>query len=175
MCAAVALCALLIASPARPQTLSSSTLPPEPVRDPALAGRSVLFDARGAADARVRQHPQYVESIVVEGRDPDGRRPKARPLEQRFADALLAPPPAATAGLRMMDTHAVHVAAVDVERVRQLLCAAHGLSVGCTHRRTHGDRDRRPHIESSSSAEARAVCRSRPSWATATAATGACR
>ena len=71
---------------------------------PRSAGRSVLFDAEGAADARVRQYPQYVESIVVEGHDPDGRRPKARPLEQRFADALLARPPAASAGLRMMDT-----------------------------------------------------------------------
>jgi hypothetical protein len=101
---AVAVCALLVAAQARPQAPSSSTLPPEPVRDPALAGRSVLFDARGAADARVRQSPQYVESIVVEGRDPDGRRPKARPLEQRFADALLAPPVDGPAGMRRLDT-----------------------------------------------------------------------
>ena len=104
VCAAIALCALLMASPARAQALSSSTLPPEPVRDAAQAGRSVLFDAKGAAEARARQWPQYVESIVVEGRDPDGRRPRVKPLEQRFADALLAPPRAAAAGLRMLDT-----------------------------------------------------------------------
>jgi hypothetical protein len=104
MRAAIALCALLIASPARAQALSSSTLTAEPVRDAALTGRSVLFDAKGAADARARQRPQYVESIVVEGRDSDGRRPKMKPLEQRFADVLLAPPPAAAAGLRMLDT-----------------------------------------------------------------------
>jgi hypothetical protein len=101
---AVALCVLLAAVHARPQALPLTTVPPETVRDPALAGRSVLFDGRRASDARVRQSPQYVESIVVEGRDPDGRRPKAKPLEQRFADALLAPPPAAAAGMRSLDT-----------------------------------------------------------------------
>jgi hypothetical protein len=104
MRAAVALCALLAAAQAWPQTLPLTTVPPEPVRDPALAGRSVLFDGGGASDARVRQSPHYVESIVVEGRDPDRRRPKARPLEQRFADALLAPPPDGPAGMRMLDT-----------------------------------------------------------------------
>ena len=106
MRAAIALCALLISLPARSQAPSSPTLPlpPEPVRDPALAGRSVPFDARGAADARVRQSPQYVESIVVEGRDPDGRRPKARPLEQRFADALAALPVGGPVGMRRLDT-----------------------------------------------------------------------
>ena len=104
MRAAVATCALLVAAHARPQVPSPSALPPEPVREPAQAARSVLFDARGASDARVRQSPHYVESIVVEGRDPDGRRPKARPLEQRFADALLAPPADGPAGMRRLDT-----------------------------------------------------------------------
>lgn len=104
MRAVVALCALLVATQARPQVPSPSALPTEPVRDPALAGRSVLFDARGASDARVRQSPLYVESIVVEGRDPDGRRPKAKPLERRFADALLAPPADRLAGMRRLDT-----------------------------------------------------------------------
>lgn len=101
--AAVALCALLAAAQARPQPAPPPTLPPEPVADPARAGRSAVFDARSAADARVRQSPLYVESLVIEGRDPDARRPKAKPLEQRFADALLAPPPAA-AGMRSLDT-----------------------------------------------------------------------
>jgi hypothetical protein len=104
ICAAVAVCALLASAPVRPQALSSATLPPEPVSDPALAGRSVLFDAKGASDARMRQSLQYVEFIVVEGRDPDGRRPKSRPLEQRFADALLAPPVDGPAGMRRLDT-----------------------------------------------------------------------
>lgn len=104
MRAAVALCALLAAAQARPQAVPLTTLPPEPVADPARAGRSALFDARSAADARVRQSPLYVESLVVEGRDPDARRPKTKPLEQRFADALLAPPPAAAAGMRSLDT-----------------------------------------------------------------------
>jgi hypothetical protein len=102
--AAIALCALLIPLPALPQAPSSSTLPPEPMRDPALAGRSVLFDVKGAADARVRQSPHYVESILVEGRDPEGRRPRGRPLEQRFADALLAAPVDGRVGMRTLDT-----------------------------------------------------------------------
>ena len=104
MRAAVALCALLAAAQARPQAVPPPTLPPEPVADPARAGRSAVFDARSAADARVRQSPLYVESLVVEGRDPDARRPKAKPLEQRFADALLAPPPGAAVAMRSLDT-----------------------------------------------------------------------
>jgi len=65
------------------------------------AKRSVVFD-HGASDAaRLLQRPSYVESIVVEGRDPDAR--KRKPLEQRFAEALLAPP-ASSVGLRALDT-----------------------------------------------------------------------
>ena len=79
---------------------------PAPVRAqaPDRAARSALFDADAAAAARAREQPQYVESIVVEGRDPDARRPRPRSVEQRFAEALLAPPPTPLAGLRMLDT-----------------------------------------------------------------------
>jgi len=71
---------------------------------PAEPARSVVFDSKAADFARLRQQPIYVESIVVEGRDPDGRRTKPKALEQRFAEALLAPPPSPTAGLRFLDT-----------------------------------------------------------------------
>jgi len=66
--------------------------------------RSVVFDAKAADFARLREQPIYVESIVVEGRDPDGRRSKPKALEQRFAETLLAPRPSPTAGLRLLDT-----------------------------------------------------------------------
>lgn len=77
---------------------------PEPARAPAFTARSVVFDAKAAAEERARQQPLYVESIVVEGRDPDSRRRPVRSLEQRFAETLLAPPPAAAVGMRGLDT-----------------------------------------------------------------------
>ncbi len=75
-----------------------------PAKAPEFTSRSVLFDTRSADAARARQQPLYVESIIVEGRDPDGRRPPRKPLEQRFAEALLAPPPASAMGIRGLDT-----------------------------------------------------------------------
>jgi len=66
--------------------------------------RSVVFDRDAADLARLRQRPAYIESIVVEGRDPYAAATRKKPLEQRFADALLAPPPSPTAGLRFLDT-----------------------------------------------------------------------
>ncbi len=101
---ALAVCCLLAAAP-RAELPAPLTVPPTlPGQDKDRAARSALFDADAAAAARARAQPQYVESIVVEGRDPDARRPKPRSVEQRFADALLAPPPSPTAGLRMLDT-----------------------------------------------------------------------
>jgi hypothetical protein len=70
----------------------------------ANAARSAVFDAQAADAQRWRQHPAYVEYIVVEGIDPDGRRRPAKSVEQHFADALTAPPPSPTAGLRFLDT-----------------------------------------------------------------------
>jgi len=58
--------------------------------------RSVVFDKKAAEAAR--ELPTYVESIVVIGRDPDARPAKPRSLEQRFAQALVAPPPSLAAG-----------------------------------------------------------------------------
>jgi hypothetical protein len=69
-----------------------------------IAARSVLFDAKSADAARARQQPMFVESIIVEGRDPDARRRAPRPLEQRFAEALLAPAASSAMGLRFLDT-----------------------------------------------------------------------
>ncbi|MFO1311584.1 MAG: hypothetical protein U1F41_05900 [Burkholderiales bacterium] len=67
--------------------------PAAPVQPP----RSVVLDARSAADARAKFGPVYVESITVEGRrDPDA--PRRKPLEVRFAEAL-APRPNPLAGL----------------------------------------------------------------------------
>ena len=66
--------------------------------------RSVLFDTKGAAAARERALPQYIESIVVEGRDPDAPPRKLVPLEHRFAQTLLAPSAASAYGLRAPDT-----------------------------------------------------------------------
>jgi len=63
---------------------------PRAVAAPAQPAASVVLDLRAAADARLRDVPVYVESIVVEGRDPDRRR--LRPLEVRFAEALAARP-----------------------------------------------------------------------------------
>ena len=79
------------------------TIPPAGAPPAATAARSLLLDPAAAERERARQQPAYVERIFVEGRDPDApRRPRA--VEQRFADALLAPRPSSTAGLRFLDT-----------------------------------------------------------------------
>ncbi len=78
-------------------------LPPAAASATVAGARSVVFDAAAAARERARQEPAYVERIFVEGRDPDAPR-KPRAVEQRFADALLAPRPSPTAGLRSLDT-----------------------------------------------------------------------
>lgn len=87
---------------------SAQPVPSAPAAAPARAvdfsARSVLFDAQAADTERARQQPQYVESIVVEGRDPYGVKRPIKPLEQRFAEALLAPPPAKAIGMRGLDT-----------------------------------------------------------------------
>ncbi|MBK9114734.1 MAG: hypothetical protein IPM22_03590 [Betaproteobacteria bacterium] len=102
---ALAACCVAVAPMARAELPAPlSTPPPLRAHAPDRAARSALFDAGAADDARARQQPQYVERIVVEGRDPDARRPKPRSVEQRFAEALLAPPPSPLAGLRMLDT-----------------------------------------------------------------------
>ncbi len=82
-----------------PRALSTAALakPPAPA-----APRSVVFDSSKADDLRFRQQPAYIESITVEGRDPDSPRGKRKSLEQNFAEALLAPPPAAALGLRSL-------------------------------------------------------------------------
>lgn len=82
-----------------PRALSADALTSVP---PPTAARSVVFDSGKADELRLRQQPAYVESIVVEGRDPDVRRGKRKSLEQNFAEALLAPPPAAAMGLRSL-------------------------------------------------------------------------
>lgn len=92
---------IAVAAGAQPLPLRTA---PAADPSPASTARSVLFDAKAAEAERARQTPLYVERIVVEGRDPDAPRRPARPLEQRFADALLAPPPAASVGLRPLDT-----------------------------------------------------------------------
>lgn len=99
---AATLAAAIVAA-AGAQPLSLRTAPAAGPPSPSTA-RSVLFDTKAAEAERARQTPLYVERIVVEGRDPDAPRRPARSLEQRFADALLAPPPAAAAGLRPLDT-----------------------------------------------------------------------
>lgn len=78
-------------------------LPPAAATTTDAGTRSVVFDAAAAARERARQEPAYVERIFVEGRDPDAPR-KPRAVEQRFADALRAPRPSPTAGLRVLDT-----------------------------------------------------------------------
>jgi hypothetical protein len=80
-----------------PRALSTDALSKAP---PPAAARSVVFDSGKADDLRLRQQPAYVESITVEGRDPDGPRTKRKSLEQSFAEALLAPPPSAAAAMR---------------------------------------------------------------------------
>ena len=70
---------------------------PSDAPPPAQPVRSVVFDAKSATDARLRSAPMYVESIVVEGRNPDARRPRA--LETRFAEILTAPRMSPLAGI----------------------------------------------------------------------------
>lgn len=77
---------------------------PAPSRPPELTSRSVLFDIKAADAQRARRQPQYIESIIVEGRDPDAARGPRKPLEQRFAEVLLRPSPAPAKGGRMFDT-----------------------------------------------------------------------
>ncbi|MEO8754431.1 MAG: hypothetical protein ABI624_17310 [Casimicrobiaceae bacterium] len=99
--AAIVACGIERASAQAPPAIPVAPLP---AKAPEFTVRSVLFDTKGAEAARARQQPLYVESIVVEGRDPDGRRPPRKPLEQRFAEALLAPPPSSAMGMRPLDT-----------------------------------------------------------------------
>lgn len=101
---AFAACCLVAPLPRAELPAPLATPPPLRAQAPDRAARSALFDADAADAARARAQPQYVERIVVEGRDPDARRPPRRSVEQRFADALLAPPPSPMAGLRMLDT-----------------------------------------------------------------------
>jgi hypothetical protein len=95
---------LLLMSVAWAQAGSPGAADANAAAPPARAVRSVLFDAAAADDRRLRLQPVYIESIVIEGRDPDTRRAPRKPLEQRFSDALNASKPAAAAGMRMMDT-----------------------------------------------------------------------
>lgn len=96
-------CALALFAAASGIAQTLYPLPPSTPPAVAASARSVLFDPAAAERERERQQPAYVERIYVEGRDPDApRRPRA--VEQRFADALLAPRPSPTAGLRFLDT-----------------------------------------------------------------------
>lgn len=92
--------ACVVAADVAAQSLYS--VPPA-VAPGASSARSTVFDTAAAERERARQQAAYVERIYVEGRDPDApRRPRA--VEQRFADALQAPRPSPTAGLRFLDT-----------------------------------------------------------------------
>ncbi len=82
-----------------PKALTAGALP----TSSAAASRSVVFDSSSADDLRLRQQPTYVERLFIEGRDPDGPR-KRKPLEQTFAEALLAPSPASAMGMRRITT-----------------------------------------------------------------------
>ncbi|MFO1303693.1 MAG: hypothetical protein U1F54_08165 [Burkholderiales bacterium] len=85
---------LAVTTTAASQSLYEVPRDPAPAAEPV---RSVVLDVRSAADARARSAPQYVETIVVEGRrDPDA--PRRKPLEVRFAEAL-APRPNPLTGL----------------------------------------------------------------------------
>ena len=76
--------------------------PPATAKAESLTSRSIMFDTKAADVERARQQGIYVESITVQGRDPDAPRVPRKPFEQRFAEALLRPAP--TAGARMFDT-----------------------------------------------------------------------
>lgn len=102
---ACALAAFLLTSGAQAQDTAMPvprSLPPVPPK--AAATSSPVFDKEAALILRQRQDPTYVERIYVEGRDPDAPRGPRKPVEQRFADTLLAPPSASAVGLRMLDT-----------------------------------------------------------------------
>ena len=92
-----------VLSPCALALLLAAGTPVQAQRPPA-AGASVVFDKEAADVVRQRNDPTYVERIFVEGRDPDAPRVPRKPLEKRFADTLLAPPPAPMAGMRMLDT-----------------------------------------------------------------------
>jgi len=102
---APAIALLLAAAPAHAQGSAPLAFRPAPAPPaPARADQSAVFDRDAADSARQRQDPTYVERIFVEGHDPDAPRAPRKPLERRFADTLLAPPPAPMAGMRMLDT-----------------------------------------------------------------------
>ncbi len=65
---------------------------------------SSVFDKEAAAEARRRQTPLYIESILVIGVDLNARKVIPKTLEQRFAESLNAPPPDPAAGIRPLDT-----------------------------------------------------------------------
>lgn len=88
-----------------PRNLTTRTLPPTP---PATSPHSSVFDSAAADTLRLRHQPTYVESIIVEGRDPDARRARRKSVELTFAEALLAPPPAAATGLRLLNDTPCH-------------------------------------------------------------------
>jgi hypothetical protein len=102
--AAIVACGIERASAQAPPGIPVAPPAATSAKAPEFTVRSVLFDNKGAEAARARQQPLYVESIVVEGRDPDGPRLPRKPLEQRFAEALLAPPPSSAVGYRGLDT-----------------------------------------------------------------------
>jgi hypothetical protein len=81
------------------------SLPPEPsATAPSLALRGAPFDATAAQRARLQQQPTYIESIVIEGYDPDARRVPKKTPERRFGDALNAPAAAGMLGSRTVDS-----------------------------------------------------------------------
>jgi len=90
----VAISAMLVCTGAAAQALYRV---PREVSAPAQPVSSPVLDARSAADARLRSEPVYVESIVVEGRNPDAPA-RRKALEVRFAEAL-APRPSPLAGI----------------------------------------------------------------------------
>lgn len=74
---------------------------PRDIPTPSQPVSSPVLDARSAADARLRNEPVYVESIVVEGRNPDAPA-RRKALEVRFAEAL-APRPSPLAGINPLN------------------------------------------------------------------------
>lgn len=102
----VALWAMLVCTGAVAQALYQV---PREVPAPAQPVSSPVLDARSAAEARLRNEPVYVESIVVEGRNPDAPA-RRKALELRFAEAL-APRPSPLAGINpLSDTPCMSLA-----------------------------------------------------------------
>jgi hypothetical protein len=100
---------VMVTGTAASQTGPATFSAPAPAGAPGGAGsRSAVFDIAKADELRLRQQPAYVESIVVEGRDPDGPRTRRRSLEQTFAEVLLAAPPAAAMGMRKLNATPCH-------------------------------------------------------------------